>query len=348
MAGILEFAGAVRWFKSSEPFVLECGEVLPELVLAYTVLGEPNAKRTNAVWVCHALTGNADITSWWGPMLGREKILNPEQDWIICANMLGSCYGSSGPLAINPETGAPYYGAFPVVTVRDTVRAFDLLREHLGVEKIRIGLGGSLGGQQLLEWAVLRPNLFGFLFPLATNARHSAWGIAFNEAQRMALEADPTLWDATPDAGQNGLKAARAIGMLSYRNYETYEKTQAEPDDTRLTAFRASSYQRYQGDKLVRRFNAQAYYRLTQAMDSHHLGRGRGPIQQVLNGLKTPTLIIGISTDLLFPVQEQEALARALPNGLFTAIDSPYGHDGFLVEFTRMTHLIRQFMKHYE
>jgi homoserine O-acetyltransferase len=321
--------------------------VLPQLELAYHTYGTLSPKGDNVVWVCHALTANSDCADWWSGLVGPGCLYDPQRWFVVCANMLGSCYGSSGPLQPDPATGQPYYRRFPPVTVRDTVRALQLLRDHLGINQIHTLLGGSMGGQQTLEWAVQEPDRMARIVPIATNAVHSPWGRAFNATQRMALEADPTFEADSPTAGQAGLAAARAVAMLSYRNYQTYDRTQQDTaqsgTEAALEGYRADSYQRYQGHKLVQRFHAHAYWRLTQAMDSHHLGRNRpGGIAAALAQIHARTLVVGISSDLLFPVAEQQLLAQHIPGAVYREIDSPYGHDGFLVEFDTLATVISQ------
>src|SRR5688572_818097 len=176
-------------FHYNESFPLEAGERLPGFQLKYTTLGNLNEDRSNVIWVCHALTGNSDFTDWWRELFTSDSPFDPAKYFIICANMLGGCYGSTGPLSINPETGSPYFHTFPDITGRDVVRAFDLLRQSLKIEHIYAIIGGSLGGQHVLEWAIQQPNVFKHIIPIACNALHSPWGIAFNEAQRMAIEA---------------------------------------------------------------------------------------------------------------------------------------------------------------
>lgn len=336
-------ASNVRYARFDAPFTLESGEVLPHVEIAYHTYGTLNAARNNVVWVCHALTGNSDAASWWDGLIGAGKLLDPREHYIVCANMLGSCYGSSGALTLNPATNEPYYLDFPQVTVRDMARAHILLRKKLGVERISIGLGGSMGGQQLLEWAVLEPSVFEVIVPIATNARHSPWGIAFNESQRLALLADPTFPERSIDAGSAGLKAARSIGILSYRNYETFQQTQRDKEkNDELDNYRAASYQGYQGEKLVQRFHAHSYWHLSKAMDSHNLGRGRGSVESALRTITAKTFVIGISTDILFPVEEQKLIAEHIPNAEYIEISSPYGHDGFLIEFPTLTTILRE------
>lgn len=331
----------VHTARFDEPFTLESGAVLPHLEIAYHTYGTLNAARNNVVWVCHALTGNSHAASWWDGLIGEGKLLDPREYFIVCANMIGSCYGSSGALTLNPTTNEPYYFNFPQVTVRDMARAHILLRKKLDIERISIGLGGSMGGQQLLEWAILEPEVFETIVPMATNARHSSWGIAFNESQRLALLADPTFHERNVNAGSAGLKAARSIGILSYRNYETFENTQRDGNET-IDNFRAASYQAYQGEKLIERFHAHSYWHLSKAMDSHNVGRGRGGVEAALARITAKALVIGISTDILFPVEEQKLLAQHIPNAEYIEISSPYGHDGFLIEFPVLTKILRE------
>ena len=322
--------------------------MLPGFQLAYTTYGTPNAQRSNVVWVCHALTGSSDFTDWWCDLFGEGKLYDPREWFVICANTLGGCYGSTGPLSINPETQQPYYHTFPQLTNRDIVSAFDLLRQDLGLQQIHTLIGGSLGGQQALEWAMLKPDVFERLVHVASNARHSPWGIAFNETQRMAIRQDPSWSTDSATAGSEGLKTARAIAMLSYRHYNTYAATQQEPGNSITDNFRASSYQVHQGEKLAKRFNAYTYWLLSKAMDSHHVGRERGGLERALAQLKVRSLFVGVNTDLLFPVEEQRFLHEHVPHSSFYLIQSNYGHDGFLVEFSQLTEAILGFYEQEE
>jgi homoserine O-acetyltransferase/O-succinyltransferase len=322
----------MKKFFHSENFVLESGLVLPQVEVAYQTYGHLSPAGDNVIWVFHALTANADVASWWSGLFGNDKTLDPDTHFIVCANLLGSCYGTTGPSSIHPHTNLRYGLDFPLYTIRDMVRVHQLLAKHLHIQKIAIGIGGSLGGQQLLEWACMEPERFEHLIAIATNAQHSPWGIAFNASQRMALESDSTLKSNTTSAGESGLRAARAIALLSYRNYITYEKTQHECDITIRSDYPADLYQRHQGEKLVHRFDAHTYYRLTQAMDSHHVGRDRGGMIQALANIASKTLIIGIESDVLFPSSEQEILAQYIPGATLEIIPSIYGHDGFLIE----------------
>lgn len=330
-------------FHFDKKFELEAGGELETFQLRYTTLGKLNPQRNNVVWVCHALTGSSDFTVWWKDLFREGSTLDPRHYFIVCANMLGGCYGATGPLSVNPATGTPYYHTFPSITNRDVVRSFDLLRQHLEIDKVHTLIGGSLGGQQVLEWSILQPEVFEHVIPIACNAWHSAWGIAFNEAQRMAIEADPTWKENDSRAGIEGLKAARAIGMISYRQYDTFTKTQYEKSNDTIKDFRAASYQRYQGQKLSGRFNAYTYYLLSTMMDSHHVGRARKSVQDALQQIQAKTLVVGINSDLLFPVSEQKFLADNIPHSTLVVLDSLYGHDGFLVEGEKLNALLKDF-----
>lgn len=324
-------------------FELEAGGVLHGFQLKYTTLGSLSPGRDNVIWVCHALTGNSDVTSWWSGLFTEGSPYDLRDFFVISANALGGCYGSTGPLSIDPRKGKPFYHDFPAVTNKDIVRAFDLLREELNLARVHTVIGGSLGGQQALEWAAQQPDVFQHLIPIACNAFHSPWGIAFNEAQRMAIAADATWKDEDPRAGIEGMKAARAMGMISYRAYETFADTQSEKKPGKLDDFRASSYQRYQGQKLANRFNAFTYWTLSKAMDSHHVGRGRSSTDEALARIKSRTLVIGIDCDILFPVEEQKYIADRIPGAQFEVLRSRYGHDGFLADVELLKAMVKKF-----
>lgn len=320
-------------FYSGKAMILESGERLSEVSIAYHTYGTYLKGVSKVIWVCHALTANSEVSDWWKGIFGEGRLLDPAQYFIVCANNLGSCYGTTSPVTINPETGEKYGRDFPAFTIRDMVQAHQLLQAHLGIDHIFLILGGSQGAQQCLEWAILQPDNITNMALLATNARHSAWGIAFNEAQRMAIE-----------AGEKGLQAARAIAMLSYRNYEMYERTQLKDAPDIVKDHGAATYQRYQGEKLARRFDADCYYVLSKAMDTHDVGRHRAIIPEVLGSIRARTLLIGISSDLLFPLHEQAFLANHIPGAKMETIDSPYGHDGFLTEGDKINDLILKFI----
>ncbi len=338
-----------RTFKYEAAFQLESGRTLSGFHLAYTTHGILNTAKDNVVWVFHALTANSDPEEWWYGLVGAEKIFDPKQYFIICVNMPGSCYGSISPMD-NDEIGEPYFHAFPWFTTRDMIRAYALLKTNLGIEKIFVGLGGSMGGQQLLEWAIEEPALFEHIIPIATNARHSAWGRAFNASQRWCIESDASWSEKHAEAGIEGMKLARSFALISYRNYHTYALAQeGATSDTKALSidqqvFRPETYQRYQGEKLAKRFNAFSYYFISKAMDAHDVSRQRNSLEEALQKVTANTLVIGISSDILFPVAEQEFLARNIAGAHLAIIDSAYGHDGFLLEFEKITQHIETFL----
>jgi len=259
--------------------------------------------------------------------------------------MPGSCYGSLGPLSNNPVTGSPYYHSFPFFTIRDMIRAYQPLKDFLGIDKIKIGIGGSMGGQQLLEWAIDEPELFEHIVPIATNAFHSPWARAFNASQRHCIELDPTWKDDDPEAGMSGMKVARGVALLSYRNQETYNFNQADTDLNLIGPFKSESYQRYQGEKLAARFNAFSYYFLSQSMDSHQVGRSRESVTAALKKIKAKTHLIGIKSDLLFTEKEQAFLAENIPGAFLYMIPSGFGHDGFLLEYDAISSIVLDFLQ---
>jgi homoserine O-acetyltransferase len=336
----------MQLFVYDQPFLLETGASLPGIEVSYYTYGNLNGDASNVVWICHALTANADPAEWWLGVIGENAIIDPQKYFIVCANIIGSCYGSSGPMSINPATSEPYYNSFPPITIRDMVKAHMLLREHLGIEKIHLLIGGSMGGYQSMEWALMESDRIEQLFLLATSATESAWGKAVHAAQRLAITADTTWNQPSPTAGKNGLKAARAVGILSYRNYGIMIKTQSDADAEKLDNYKADSYIQYQGNKLADRFNAYSYWLLTKALDTHHIARGRGGnVDAVLRSMKQHTLIIGISSDILCPLNEQQHMAEQMPNATLVEIDSIYGHDGFLVEVEKITEALGQWLR---
>ncbi|MES2387309.1 MAG: homoserine O-acetyltransferase [Bacteroidota bacterium] len=336
----------LKIYTSQEPLFTEAGSILEApFNIAYNTYGTLNAERNNVIWICHALTGNSDAADWWNGLVGKNKLFDPAGYFIVCANVIGSAYGSTGPLSVNPATGSSYFHSFPLLTIRDVVQTLERLRIYLGITGIHTLIGGSLGGQQALEWAIENPDLHEHLVLTATCARSSAWSIAINESQRIAIEADSTWATNSPEAGLSGLKAARAIALLSYRNYATYKFSQAENDDEIFDDFKASGYQRYQGIKLTKRFNTFSYWTLSKMMDSHNVGRGRDSVESALSRIRAQTLVIGIRSDILFPVAEQKFLARYIPDAEYAEIDSSYGHDGFLTECNKLTVCVKEFSR---
>ena len=335
---------SLELFKSEETLTLESGEALSSPEIAYHTYGNYLPGSSKVIWVCHALTANSDVFDWWDGLFGKDKLFDPNEYFIVCDNIIGSCYGSTGPLSINPETGEAYYHSFPQVTIRDMVSAHELLRTHLGIRHIDLVIGSSVGAMQALEWNIAKPELFDRLVFIAGSAKHSAWGVAFNESQRMAIETDCTWKTDSPDAGLQGMKTARSMALLSYRHYYTYAKTQTETNNEITDNYKASSYQQYQGAKLAKRFDAFSYYWLSKSMDSHNVARNRGSIAEALDKIKAKTLCIGISSDVLFPTEEQEFVAKHIKGATYREIDSLYGHDGFLIETEKLETVLCKFL----
>lgn len=335
------------FYRSNSPFVLECGKVIPVITIAYHTFGELNPAQDNVVWVCHALTANSDIADWWSDTLQEGQFLSPENNFVICANILGSPYGSTSPLSIDLSTGEPYYDDFPLITVRDIVKAHRLLAEHLKITRAKMIIGSSIGGFQAMEWLIQQPDFAETAVLIATGTMANAWAIALNESQRMALRCDPTYGERRVNAGANGLAVARSIAMLSYRGPHAYVISQ-EDTESKLEDFRAASYQRYQGVKLAERFDAYCYYRLTQAIDSHNIGRNRGGVPEALSKITARCTIICVDSDLLFPQSDHCVLHENIKNSELHVLESDYGHDGFLVESEKLNQIIIKHLNNYD
>ena len=322
---------------------LEAGGILPAARIVYNTSSEGWDGKP-VVWICHALTANRDPEDWWPEMVGPGKGIDTDRFFVVCVNMLGSPYGSEGPARINPETGKPWLLDFPRVTVRDMIKATIEVRKYLGINRIFLLIGSSIGGFQALEWAITEPSIFEHCVFIATAPRISPYFTAMNEAQRMAIEADQSFRAAKDlSGGAAGLRCARAQGLISYRSYEGYRLTQWEEDPDTLFAGRAASYERYQGEKLVRRsFDAYSYYTLSYALDSHNVGRGRGGVAKALDTIKAHSIIITIDSDNLFPVEGSRVWNKLVPGAEYIEISSRFGHDGFLLETERLTEILRK------
>ncbi len=326
-------------------FALELGGTLKGARIAYRTWGSLAPAGDNAVVVCHALTGSADVDRWWTKMFGPGQALDPEKDFVLCSNILGSCYGTTGPTSTDPETGRPYLGAFPPFTVRDMVAMQGVLARLLGIRRVRMVIGGSLGGMQALEWALLFPGMVESIVPIASPARHSPWAIGLSEAQRQAIFADPRWREGRYDPDDppaEGLAAARMMAMCTYRSRESFEQRFGRRPQA-ADLFAVESYLRYQGQALVDRFDAATYVGLTRAMDTHDVSRGRGELQEVLRGVQQPALVVSIPSDVLYLPDEQRELVEHLPRGRLAHLDSPHGHDAFLIEVERLSALVAEF-----
>lgn len=338
---------------------LESGEVLQEVEVAYQAYGTYDPDRGNAILVCHALTGDVfaatdeERQGWWDGLIGPGKPIDTNKYFVICSNVLGGCYGTTGPASINPRTNKPYGSSFPVVTVRDMVRTQRRLLAALGVDHLYAVIGGSMGGMQVYEWLVEYPDLLEIAIPIATCARMSAVGIAYNDVGRQAICSDPEWKDGDYYPGEGprqGLSIARMVGMLTYRTTELFEerfgRNMRDQVDNQLTGsvFQIESYLRYQGEKLVNRFDANSYLHLMKAMDTHDIGNGRGGIAQAISRIKARVLAIGIQNDLIYPVDHQREMVELMQqhgiNVEYHTIASKYGHDAFLVDFPKIAPLI--------
>jgi homoserine O-acetyltransferase/O-succinyltransferase len=321
----------------TEPFELESGQMLLRVQIAYRTWGKLNARADNAVLICHALTEWADADDWWAPLFGVGKTFDPNTDFVICSNVLGSCYGTTGPISRNPQTGKPYGAEFPAITVRDMVRLQAKLLDALSVKQLKLVIGGSLGGMQVLEWALLYPDRARVIAPIATSGKHSAWCIGLSEAQRQAIYADPN-WQGgycLPDSPPSrGLAVARMMAMSTYRSWASFEEkfSRQQESESADQPYEIANYLHHQGQKLVERFDANTYITLTHAMDSHDIARDRGDYRAVLSRIEQPTLVVAIESDLLYPPVEQQELAALIPNAQLVWLRSPHGHDSFLVD----------------
>ena len=332
-------------YRHNEPLLLESGEVITGLEIAYDTFGKLNEQRDNVIWVCHALTANSDVADWWPHTVERDKFLDPERYFIICANFLGSHYGTTSPLSVNPATGRKWYYDFPRITVRDMVRCHQILAKALGIERVKLLIGSSIGGFQCMEWAIMEPGFMQNLALIATTTCSEPWAAAFNESQRMAIRLDPTWGQERDDAGIDGMAVARSIALISYRGGSAYNATQQEENPAKVSfERRAHTYQQYQGEKLRRRFNALSYYRLSEAVDSHNIARGRGSIGEALAKIKARTLVVAISSDILFPPEAHTPLREYIEGVEYHLIESSFGHDGFLVEHEKLNSIIQNFI----
>ncbi len=358
---------SILLYPDAAPLVLESGRALAPVTVAFETYGTLNPGGTNAVLICHALTGNAHAAGysaagqegWWNGLIGEGKAIDTGKYFVVCSNFLGGCSGTTGPASIDPATGQEYRTAFPLMTVRDMVAVQRRLCEHLGIREIVTVTGGSLGGMQVLEWAVMYPEMVRSIIPIATASRHSAWAIGLNEAARLAILNDPA-WQGGRYREQplHGLALARMIAMISYRSGKSFEQRFGRRISVRTNLppsadffgdphqlFDVQSYLHYQGKKLVDRFDAATYLYITVAMDTHDLSRGRGLLHDVLGSIRARTLCVGINSDILYPAAEQQELAQAIDGARYIELDSPHGHDAFLIEYDQLNDAVRRFLE---
>jgi len=322
-------------------FTFECGTTLTDVPVAYQTWGALNEAGDNAVVVCHALTGGPEATDWWDGLFGPGRALDPTTHFIVCLNVPGSPYGSVSPLTSDPDTEAPYGPDFPPVTTRDTVALHRRVLERLGVRRVDCAIGGSMGGMHVLEWAFETTEdgdpFVQSLVPIAVGVRHTAWQIGWSEAQRQAIYADPKWRDGAyppDDPPTRGLATARMMAMVSYRSHASFDRRfgRTHAENGSAPSFAVENYLHYQGEKLTDRFDANCYVHLTEQMDTHDVARDRGPYEDVLASRPQPTLVVGIDSDVLYPLAEQRELASHLPHATLEVLSSPHGHDAFLIE----------------
>ncbi len=357
-----------RLFSETHPLEMDCGEKLSPVTVTYETYGELNDAADNAILVCHALTGSAHAAGflsndtksagWWNSFIGDGKALDTRKYFVVCSNFLGGCYGTTGPVSLSPLTGKPYGVSFPQMTIRDMVRVQKELIDFLGVKQVRTVIGGSLGGMQALEWGVMFPEIVRSIIPIATASAHSPWCIGLNDIARQAIMNDPDWRNGdyySHGQPERGLSLARQVAMVSYRSEASFldrfhrDRVKSNGNGTRTrfdstNLFQIESYLRYQGKKLVDRFDANTYIYISRAMDLHDVGYGRGNIEDILSSVNIPALCVGIDSDILYPVHEQKKLASALPRARYREITSPFGHDAFLIEFEQLGKFVGEFL----
>lgn len=324
-------------------FHLEGGGTLHDVRVEVRTWGR---HRRNATLICHALTGNADADDWWAGLFGTNRVFDPAESHIIAMNVLGGCAGTTGPTSGDPSTGAPYRRQFPSITIRDMVHLQAVILDRMGIDHLDMVVGGSMGGMQVLEWLVMYPERVTTGIPIGVGSAQSAWAIGLSHAQRHAIHADPKFRRGdypADDPPVDGLATARTIAMMSYRSHAGFE---ARFGRTRIDdRYAIQSYLDHHGDALVRRFDANTYLRLIEAMDSHDLGRGRGPREAIVRQITSDVLVIGISSDILYPVAEVRQLAGEIPNARLAILDSPHGHDAFLIDTDQLGSLITNHLR---
>ena len=361
-------------FATDRPFALDGGTTLHGVELAYESWGHLNAAGDNAILLCHAWTGDSHATGtadpghsasgWWEGLVGSGMAIDTDRWFVVCSNVLGGCQGSTGPASLHPADGLPYGSRFPVITIRDMVRAQARLADHLGIARWHAVVGGSMGGMQVLEWAITFPDRVGSIVPIATCAQATAQQIAWGAIGRRAIRLDPK-WRggdyyaaADGDGPSEGLSIARMVAQVTFRsdNVFTDRFGRELADNATLSEgidlwqrFEVERYLEYHGGKLVDRFDTNSYLIIGKAMDLHDVARGRSNLHAAMGRIKAPALVIGISSDILYPAYQQQQIHAVLLSGggdaRYVEIDSPHGHDAFLINLGQVGPPLRQFIE---
>ena len=356
---------------TEKPLLLDGGGKLEHLQIAYQTYGKLNRDKSNAILVCHALTGNAHAagilssveenknaspdllgrysqlypnkSGWWDELIGEDKLFDTKKYFVVCPNILGSCYGSTGPTTL--FAGKPYRMDFPEISVRDMVKVQKYLIDFLEIKKLFTVVGGSLGGMQAIEWAIMYPDLVESIIPIASSVQHSPWAISFNRLSREAIMTDPNWMNGNyENQPAAGLSVARKIAMISYRSYESFKVRFDRNKDHRKGKFLIETFLDHHAEKLIERFDANSYIALSKAMDKHDVAKNRGNLKEVLSSIRQKTLVIGISSDILYPPEEQKFIQSIIPNSIYKEIESIHGHDAFLIEFKQLEKIIGEFL----
>lgn len=322
---------------SGQPFILNSGKSLDEVVVCYNSWGELSPAKDNAILLCHALTGDSQANKWWGGLVGEGKAIDTNKYFVVCSNVLGGDDGTTGPATCKD---------FPIITIRDMVRAQERLSHCLGVESWASVIGGSMGGMQALEWSLIFPEMVRSIVPICTTLAATPWQIAFSSIGRNIIE----LGNGSPES----LSLARGVAMVSYRSDKLFQEkfgrdlTDPEKFYELWNKFEVENYLKYQGTSLSRRFSPDSYLILNKAMDLHDIGRNRGGVEKAAKLIDVPTLIVGVDSDILYPVRLQEEMAELIGvdriDCKHVTIESDYGHDGFLLENQQMSKHISPFL----
>jgi homoserine O-acetyltransferase len=360
-------------FADDHPFALENGETLHDVTVAFETWGELDERASNAVLVCHAWTGDShaagragtghEAPGWWDGVIGPGRAIDTNRWFVVCANVLGGCQGSTGPASAHPDDGRPYGSRFPVVTIRDMVRAQARLMPHLGVVRWHAVVGGSMGGMQVLEWAITYPRRVGAIVPIATCMQATAQQIAWGAIGRQVIRLDPRwrggdYYDAEPgDGPADGLGIARQIAQVTFRNDNVFtdrfgrelaDRSPFGESHDLWQRFEVERYLEYHGEKLVRRFDTNSYLLIGKAMDLHDIARHRGTLVQAMSRITGPSLAIGISTDILYPTYQQRQIHEILSAqgnpSRYVEVQSPHGHDAFLIDIDQLGPPVHDFL----